>query len=71
MLDPGDPYAALSRIDTVFLIDDSGSMCGPNWSQTFNTLKTLIPVYVEHDTNGMDIRFLNSPYHGTNITKPA
>jgi uncharacterized protein YegL len=69
--DPSDPYAALSRFDTVFLIDDSGSMCGSNWTQTLNALKTLVPICAKHDTNGVDIHFLNSPHHGTNITKPA
>ncbi|KAF1347922.1 hypothetical protein BDV97DRAFT_400118 [Delphinella strobiligena] len=72
-LQADDPYAFLSTFDTVFLIDDSGSMAGRSWRETRDALETIIPVCVQHDTDGIDINFLNardSPYHH-NITSSA
>lgn len=61
-----DPYAALSRFDTVFLIDDSGSMSGSNWSQTSAALAAIVPVCTAYDSDGVDIHFLNNsrPHYG-------
>jgi len=56
-----DPYATLRRFDTVFLIDDSGSMHGSNWSQTASALASIVPICTEYDSDGVDIHFLNSP----------
>ncbi|KAL1302670.1 hypothetical protein AAFC00_003034 [Neodothiora populina] len=61
-----DPYDFLTTFDTVFLIDDSGSMAGRYWRETKDALETIIPVCVQHDADGIDIYFLNakdSPYH--------
>ena len=55
-----DPYAFLSSFDTVFLIDDSGSMQGKSWRETKDALETIIPVCVQHDADGIDIYFLVS-----------
>ena len=55
-----DPYAFLATFDTVFLIDDSGSMAGRSWRETRDALETIIPVCVQHDTDGIDINFLVS-----------
>ncbi|KAI1663843.1 hypothetical protein L13192_12240 [Pyrenophora tritici-repentis] len=48
-----DLYAFLKTFDTVFLIDDSGSMAGP--------LETITPICTSHDEDGIDIYFLNHP----------
>ena len=55
-----DPYAFLASFDTVFLIDDSGSMQGKSWRETKDALETIIPVCVQHDADGIDVHFLVS-----------
>lgn len=68
-----DRYAFLSSFDTVFLIDDSGSMAGRSWRETAKALEAITPVCVARDADGIDIYFLNekdnSWYH--NVTSPA
>ncbi|MCJ1314546.1 hypothetical protein MMC25_008228 [Agyrium rufum] len=54
-----DPFAFLSTFDTVFLIDDSGSMAGASWRQTGEAIAAITPICTSHDTNGIDIYFLN------------
>lgn len=70
---PDDPYAFLSTFDTVFLIDDSGSMAGRSWRETADALKSITPICTAHDADGVDIYFLNqgdnSEYR--NIKEPA
>lgn len=67
-----DPYSFLSTFDTIFIIDDSASMAGPSWSQTCAALQTFTSIAARHDTNGIDIHFLNHPTHDLyNITTPA
>lgn len=53
-----DPYDFLTSFDTVFLIDDSGSMAGRSWRETKDALETIIPVCVQHDSDGIDLYFL-------------
>jgi uncharacterized protein YegL len=53
-------YAFLDKFDTVFLIDDSGSMAGARWRQTADALMTVTPVCTAHDADGIDILFLNA-----------
>lgn len=55
-----DPYAFLSDFDTVFLIDDSGSMYGERWDQTRTALEAIVPICTTHDADGIDIYFLNT-----------
>jgi len=55
-----DRYAFLSSFDTVFLIDDSGSMAGRSWRETGAALETITPICVAHDADGIDIHFLNA-----------
>lgn len=55
-----DPYAFLSTFDTVFLIDDSGSMYGSSWRETRDVLKAIAPVCAAHDADGLDVYFLNT-----------
>ncbi|KAK4963740.1 hypothetical protein LTR28_004477 [Elasticomyces elasticus] len=68
-----DRYAFLSTFDTVFLIDDSGSMAGSLWRETSDALASITPICTAHDADGIDILFLNHPdapsHH--NITQPA
>ncbi|KAI9733227.1 MAG: hypothetical protein M1835_003446 [Candelina submexicana] len=56
-----DPYAFLSSFDTIFLIDDSGSMAGRSWRETAAALKTITPICTAHDADGIDLHFLNHP----------
>ncbi|ELR08473.1 hypothetical protein VC83_01239 [Pseudogymnoascus destructans] len=56
---PEDPYSFLTTFDTVLLIDDSGSMAGRSWRETSQALAALLPTIVAHDTNGIDLYFLN------------
>ncbi|KAK0670933.1 hypothetical protein QBC41DRAFT_220598 [Cercophora samala] len=65
-----DPYSFLSIFDTVFLIDDSGSMswyglCG--WIEARNALKAIAPVCTRYDADGVDIHFLNSESSFQNV----
>ncbi|KAK3944524.1 collagen alpha-5 chain [Diplogelasinospora grovesii] len=57
---PEDPYAFLSTFDTVFLIDDSGSMAGTSWREVGQALKAITPICTAHDSDGIDLYFLNS-----------
>jgi hypothetical protein len=77
---PDDPYAFLSTFDTVFVIDDSGSMAGQSWREVKDLLRAIAPICTEHDSNGIDLYFLNArnPARGTsaeggwcNITNAA
>jgi len=55
-----DRYAFLNTFDTIFLIDDSGSMAGRSWRETGAALETIAPICVAHDADGIDIHFLNA-----------
>jgi hypothetical protein len=57
--DDSDPYAFLTQFDTVFLIDDSGSMAGRSWRETQKALEAITPICTSHDADGIDIYFLN------------
>lgn len=57
-----DPYSFLCAFDTVFVIDDSGSMAGRSWRETAAALEHLTPILVAHDEDGIDIHFLNAPH---------
>ena len=56
-----DAYAFLDTFDTIFVIDDSGSMAGSLWRQTADALMTVTPICTAHDADGIDIYFLNHP----------
>lgn len=53
------PYAFLTQFDTIFLIDDSGSMAGRSWRETGAALASITPICTAHDSDGIDIYFLN------------
>ncbi|CAE6366257.1 unnamed protein product [Rhizoctonia solani] len=50
----------LKEYDTVFLIDDSGSMAGGLWAQAGRALAGVATVASQYDDDGIDIYFLNS-----------
>ncbi|KAL6860346.1 hypothetical protein ACO1O0_004373 [Amphichorda felina] len=54
-----DKYAFLATFDTVFLIDDSGSMAGSNWREARDVLSRISEICTERDKDGIDIYFLN------------
>lgn len=56
-----DPFAFLKTFDTIFLIDDSGSMAGRSWRETAAALETITPICTQRDADGIDIYFLNHP----------
>ncbi|KAI9749389.1 MAG: hypothetical protein M4579_006891 [Chaenotheca gracillima] len=56
-----DPYAFLSTFNTIFLVDDSGSMAGRSWRETSEALKVIAPICTAHDSDGVDLYFLNHP----------
>lgn len=66
--DVDDAYSFLRSFDTVFLIDDSGSMAGSRWREAADALATITPICTSHDADGVDVYFLNSEdqprYHG-------
>ena len=55
-------YAFLATFDTVFLIDDSGSMAGGKWQQTAAAIAAIAPICTAHDKDGIDIYFLNTQH---------
>ncbi|KAM0080527.1 hypothetical protein ACKRZS_007329 [Fusarium odoratissimum] len=54
-----DKYAFLSTFDTVFLIDDSGAMAGRSWREVRDALLAITPICTSHDSDGVDLYFLN------------
>lgn len=66
-----DPFAFLANFDTVFLVDDSGSMAGRSWRETGTALAAIAPICAARDQDGVDLHFLNHPRSFTNITSAA
>ncbi|GAP85552.1 putative von willebrand factor [Rosellinia necatrix] len=78
-----DKFRFLAEFDTAFLIDDSGSMAWGDglmssrpdenrvsrWEQTRNVIKQIVPICLQYDQDGVDLYFLNDPYH-FNINNP-
>jgi von Willebrand factor type A domain len=70
-------YAFLANFDTVFLVDDSGSMAGRYWREAEEAIATITPICTQHDPDGIDLYFLNHSNPAqrgggyTNITSPA
>lgn len=54
------PYAFLTQFDTLFCIDDSGSMAGRSWRETSKALQAITPICTTHDRDGIDVAFLNN-----------
>ncbi|KAH8699044.1 hypothetical protein BGW36DRAFT_257949, partial [Talaromyces proteolyticus] len=70
-------YAFLGQFDTIFLVDDSGSMEGRRWREAEAAIAAITPICTQHDTDGIDIYFLNHRNRATqsgaytNITTPS
>lgn len=56
---PEDKYAFLTQFDTIFVIDDSGSMAGRSWREVRDALRAITPICTAHDADGIDVYFLN------------
>lgn len=56
-----DKYDFLRSFDTIFVIDDSGSMAGRRWDETQEALETITPICTQYDADGIDIYFFNHP----------
>jgi uncharacterized protein YegL len=54
-----DKYAFLSQFDTIFVVDDSGSMSGPLWREVDMALQAITPICTARDKDGIDLYFLN------------
>lgn len=67
-VDDNDKYAFLRLFDTVFLIDDSGSMSGSRWRETKNAIEAIVDICTKYDEDGIDIHFINSPKVYENVT---
>ncbi|KAI0205697.1 hypothetical protein F4808DRAFT_409949 [Astrocystis sublimbata] len=71
-----DKFRFLAEFDTLFLIDDSYSMSWSDrgdaaprrgelsrWEQTRNVIEQIVPICMRYDQDGVDIYFLNDPFH--------
>lgn len=56
-----DPYDFLKSFDTVFLIDDSGSMAGRAWKNTAAAIGNITPVCTSSTSEGVEIVSCKSP----------
>jgi hypothetical protein len=52
-------YTWLGEFDTIFLVDDSGSMRGERWRQTGAAISAIAPICTKYDSDGIDIYFVN------------
>ncbi|KAE8350135.1 hypothetical protein BDV28DRAFT_139756 [Aspergillus coremiiformis] len=59
------PYSFLRVFDTIFLVDDSGSMNGDRWNEAADAIAAIAPVCTINDRDGIDIYFLN--HRGGNV----
>ncbi|XWW94830.1 hypothetical protein V2A60_002778 [Cordyceps javanica] len=74
-----DPFAFLCNFDTVFLIDDSGSMAEPSfpgsqksrWTEVADVLRAVVPICTARDADGIDIYFLNHQKPGRALPPSA
>ncbi|KAK1245221.1 hypothetical protein MKX08_004850 [Trichoderma sp. CBMAI-0020] len=68
-----DEYAFLASFDTIFLIDDSGSMEGANWREVSEVLLKITEICTARDEDGIDLYFLNhrSTEYTTDAGKPT
>lgn len=67
-----DPYGFLTDFDTIFLLDDSGSMRGKLWKEVEAALRVIVPICTAHDLDGVDFYFLNNEddRRFRNVTNP-
>ncbi|KAL8800581.1 MAG: hypothetical protein Q9182_005092 [Xanthomendoza sp. 2 TL-2023] len=53
-------YGRLRKYDTVFLVDDSGSMSGRRWYTASKVLADVAAIAVKYDKDGVDLKFFNA-----------
>lgn len=61
----------LRDYDTVFLIDDSGSMAGSLWREAKSAIIGVVSHAMKYDDDGIDVYFLNSKDVGKGIKRTA
>ena len=61
-------FSFLSSFDIVILIDDSRCMEGRCWRETAKALETIAPICTQHDSDGIDIHFLNNSAKYSRVT---
>lgn len=66
-----DKFAFLAEIDTIFLIDDSGSMAGSLWREAATVLSQITEVCTKRDRDGIDLYFLNHDSKKTSTGKAS
>ncbi|OKL64683.1 hypothetical protein UA08_01052 [Talaromyces atroroseus] len=70
-------YAFLANFDTIFLVDDSGSMADRYWREAEEAIAMITPICTQHDPDGIDLYFLNNSNNAqrgggyTNIISPS
>ncbi|QRV78950.1 von willebrand factor type A domain protein [Ceratobasidium sp. AG-Ba] len=57
----------LRKYDSVFLVDDSGSMAGQRWTEACGALKFISEEALQYDADGIGLLFLNSPLRAENL----
>ncbi|TYJ56240.1 hypothetical protein B9479_003085 [Cryptococcus floricola] len=63
-----DPLELLKEYDTVFLVDDSGSMGGSRWKEACKAIMEVADIAARYDDDGIDIYFLNSKRYGVGLS---
>ncbi|PLB48885.1 hypothetical protein P170DRAFT_357405 [Aspergillus steynii IBT 23096] len=64
-------YSFLSEFDTIFVVDDSGSMSGRRWKEAEDAIAAIAPICTRYDEDGIDIYFLNHRREATRATGGA
>lgn len=66
-----DKFAFLTEFDTIFLVDDSGSMAGSLWREASTVLSQITEVCTKRDKDGVDLYFLNHDSRKTSAGKAS
>ena len=53
-------YGKLRSYDTKFLVDDSASMYGENWTTVREAVAAIARIAVDHDSDGVDVQFFTA-----------
>jgi hypothetical protein len=69
MVDGEEQLAMLRDYDTVFLVDDSGSMAGGRWREAKSAVDGVVKHAMKYDDDGVDIYFLNSKTSGKGMKR--
>jgi uncharacterized protein YegL len=69
LVDGEEQLAMLRDYDTVFLVDDSGSMAGGRWREARSAIEGVVKHAMKYDDDGVDIYFLNSKTEGKGLKR--